>query len=72
MTDDNDGILDSLEIVNGINPLNPSDAQADFDNDGFSNAIEISIGTNIRNTRSKPIWTPVIMGDIMIFVSSKL
>ena len=69
--DDNNGISDSLERAHGLNPLNPTDGQADFDNDGFTNAIEISAGTNIRNVRSKPIWTPIIMGDLMMFIPAK-
>ena len=69
--DDNDGINDTLEIANGLNPLNASDAQADFDHDGFSNAIEVSVGTNIRDTQSKPIWTPIMMGEIIMFVPAK-
>ena len=70
--DDNDGISDALEIANGLDPLNASDAEADFDNDGFTNAIEISIGTDIRNANSKPIWAPIIMGDIVIFIPSAI
>lgn len=68
--DDNDGISDSLEKANGLNPLNPADAQADFDHDGFSNVIEISVGTNIRSASSKPTWAPIMMGNIMIFIPS--
>ena len=66
--DDGDGIVDTVEIIHGLNPLNASDAQTDFDGDGFSNGIEISLGTNIRNSSSKPQWAPVIMDDIMIFI----
>ena len=68
--DDNDGISDSDELANGLNPLNASDAQADFDGDGFSNAIEISLGTDLRNNTRKPIWTPVVMGNIITFIPS--
>ena len=68
--DDNDGISDSDELANGLNPLNASDAQADFDGDGFSNAIEISVGTDLRNNTSTPIWTPIIMGDLITFIPS--
>jgi hypothetical protein len=50
--------------------LDASDGQADFDNDGFSNAIEISVGSDIRNSTSKPIWAPVMMGDIITFIPS--
>jgi len=69
--DDNDGLSDVIEIANGLDPLNASDALADFDNDGFNNAVEISVGTNVHNASSKPIWAPVIMGDIITFVLVK-
>lgn len=68
---DNDGIRDSLEVANKLDPLDASDAQTDLDHDGFSNAIEISIGTNIRNAKSKPIWAPIMMDDIITFVPAK-
>jgi len=68
--DDNDGISDSDELANGLNPLNASDAQADFDGDGFNNMIEISLGTDLQNNASTPIWIPIIMSDIIIFVPS--
>jgi len=68
LDDDNDGIEDTLEIAHGLDPLDPSDAQTDLDNDGFSNAIEIIAGSDIRDASSKPIWTPIMMGDILIFV----
>ncbi|SFV71489.1 hypothetical protein MNB_SV-13-1453 [hydrothermal vent metagenome] len=48
-----------------------SDASADFDSDGFSNALEIKLGTNIRNAKSKPKWTPIVMGGIIIIVATK-
>jgi len=66
--DDNDGILDTIEVTNGLNPLNASDAEADFDNDGFSNAMEISVGSDVHSATSKPIWVPVMMNDIIIFI----
>ena len=69
--DDGDGISDAVEKANGLNPLNPADAQADYDKDGFSNVIELNAGTDIRNSKSKPTWTPVIMGEIMIFIPAK-
>ena len=69
--DDNDGLSDALEKAHKLNPLNASDAQADFDHDGFSNAIEINAGTNIRSAKSRPIWTPVVMGDMIMFIPAK-
>ena len=68
--DDNDGILDIDEIKYGLNPLSALDAQADFDSDGFTNAIEISVGSDIRDSTSKPIWVPILMGNMIIFVLS--
>jgi len=69
--DDNDGISDSVEIANGLDPLNASDAQTDLDKDGFSNAIEILVGTKIKDASSKPIWIPVMMDDIATFIAVK-
>ncbi len=68
--DDNDGILDRDELANGLNPFYAADAQLDLDGDGFSNVIEISLGTNIRSASSTPIWTPIMMGEIITFVPS--
>jgi len=69
--DDNDGIPDTVERANRLNPLNAADAQGDLDGDGFSNVIEYQMGTNMKSARSKPVWAPVIMGDIMIFIPAK-
>jgi len=68
--DDNDGISDVLENANRMNPLNAADASLDYDHDGFSNAVEISAGTNIRRAASKPIWTPIIVGGVVCMVPS--
>ena len=69
--DDNDGISDSIELANGLDPLDADDGAADEDGDGFSNAIELSLGTNMHNASSKPGWTPILMEGIMIFVPFK-
>ncbi|MES9970480.1 MAG: hypothetical protein ABW092_10645 [Candidatus Thiodiazotropha sp.] len=51
--DDNDGISDRDEISNGLNPLDPGDAQLDNDGDGLSNIDEINLhGTLIDNPDS--------------------
>jgi len=69
--DDGDGIPDSVEKANGLNPLNASDASGDLDRDGFSNLIEYGVGTNMRSARSKPIWIPVMMEDFIMFIPAK-
>jgi len=69
--DDNDGISDVVERKYKMNPLNAFDAQEDFDHDGFSNAIEISMGTNIRSASSKPTWAPILIDNIMTFIPAK-
>jgi hypothetical protein len=43
---DEDGILDEWELANGLNPLVASDAEADFDGDGFTNRSEFDAGTD--------------------------
>ena len=69
--DDNDGIPDSAERTNHLNPLNASDASGDLDRDGFSNLMEYQLGTNMRSASSHPTWTPIIMGDLMMFIPAK-
>ncbi len=70
--DDNDGILDTVEMQYGLNPFNSSDAHADADGDGFDNAMEISVGTDIHDAASHPKWTLVVTGDdLMIPVPVK-
>jgi len=44
LDDDNDGIPDTFENLNGLNPLDASDAQKDNDNDGLSNLEEYLAG----------------------------
>jgi hypothetical protein len=43
---DCDGIPDDVELANGLDPFDPSDALADFDGDGLSNQEELARGTN--------------------------
>src|SRR5262249_38665488 len=49
---DGDGLPDSWEQANGLNPNNPSDATVDSDGDGFTNYQEFLAGTNPRNSSS--------------------
>lgn len=51
---DKDGIPDRIEIALGLNPLDPSDAKGDLDNDGFSNLEEYLAKTDPRDPKSHP------------------
>ena len=49
---DNDGLPDEFENKYNLNPLDPSDAKTDSDNDGLSNLREFILETNPRNQDS--------------------
>ncbi len=49
---DGDGILDDIELREGLNPNNPTDAFEDLDRDGLSNLDEVRAGTRLRNPDS--------------------
>jgi hypothetical protein len=53
LDDDNDGMRDSWEIANGLNPL-VNDANLDNDGDGFTNLQEYKAGTNPNDPKSHP------------------
>jgi len=46
LDDDNDGMPDSYEIANALDPFDAADKDADADNDGISNYDEFLAGTN--------------------------
>lgn len=46
---DGDGIADDIELTQGLNPNDPTDALLDPDVDGLSNRSEVTLGTNLRN-----------------------
>ncbi|WP_196139345.1 PD40 domain-containing protein [Aliikangiella sp. G2MR2-5] len=46
---DNDGMPDEWELVNGLNPMDPSDASTDLDWDTLSNLTEYGLGTDPNN-----------------------
>jgi hypothetical protein len=51
---DGDGIQDSWELANGLNPGNAADALLDSDGDGFNNKAEFLAGTDPQNPQSRP------------------
>ena len=69
--DDDDGLSDEVEIANGLDPLNASDANADNDNDGVSNAIEIANGTNLSVDEFPPEFRSV-GGPITVVATGEL
>src|SRR5205085_401395 len=46
---DRDGMEDDLELAHGFNPFDSTDALADADNDGATNAQEYIAGTDPRS-----------------------
>jgi hypothetical protein len=50
--DDNDGMPDTFELANGLNPYDPADAGYDPDGDGLSNIAEYQLGSNIHSKDS--------------------
>jgi len=64
--DDNDGMPDSYETSMGFNPLNPTDATADADGDGYTNLEEYKAGTDPHDPESFPRarfmpWLPLLL-----------
>lgn len=51
---DGDGIPDKWELRNGMDPKDKSDADADLDQDGFSNMEEYQAKTNPKDAASHP------------------
>ena len=52
LDDDNDGMPDSFEVANGLDPLDASDADQDADGDGATNLQEYQSGTDPNNAAS--------------------
>lgn len=52
--DDNDGMPDSFELDNGLDPVDSADASRDADGDGSSNLAEFQAGTDPNSGDSVP------------------
>jgi DNA-binding MarR family transcriptional regulator len=52
---DNDGLPDNWEVTHGFNPNDPSDANTDFDGDGYTNLDEYQTGTAPDDSPSMPL-----------------
>lgn len=50
----NDTIPDVYESANGLDPLDPADANADNDEDGFTNLEEFEAGSDPQDPASTP------------------
>jgi len=55
---DGDGMPDGWELQYGLNPLDPGDAHADLDGDGYSNLQEYRLGTAPNSADSHPTTIP--------------
>src|SRR6185295_11085829 len=55
---DGDGLSDSVEIANQLNPDFAGDAGADLDQDGLTNAQEIALGTDLRKADTDGDFSP--------------
>lgn len=51
---DGDGLTDKVELAAGLNPGDPSDGSADQDGDGYSNAEELQMSTDLRSATNYP------------------
>ena len=65
---DNDGMHDSWELDNGLDPLNGADADQDADSDGFTNLKEYLAGTDPND----PSSTPPPEADLAITITDSL
>ena len=65
---DNDGMHDSWELDNDLDPLNGADADQDADSDGFTNIKEYLAGTDPND----PSSTPPPEADLAITITDSL
>jgi len=66
--DDNDGMPDTWETENGLNPLDATDASLDPDGDGLTNLEEYEGDTdpNVSDAQAFPWWILGAVAALMI------
>ena len=68
--DDYDGIPNDVEVANGLNPLNGTDAALDLDGDGISNLDEYIGDTDIGTDSTPPVL--IVPDDVMVNATGSL
>ena len=69
---DDDGMADSWEQDNGLNPGNPADAWLDPDGDHVVNLFEYQLGSGLNNPATPPVVTVAPSGAMYTSVSEAL
>jgi hypothetical protein len=66
LDDDNDTMPDDYETVNGLNPLDATDAAGDLDGDGFTNLAEFEAGSNPQDASDFPAARKVPVAILLL------
>ncbi|MBI5583694.1 MAG: hypothetical protein HY892_07705 [Deltaproteobacteria bacterium] len=67
---DDDGMPDTWEIANGLNPNDPSDTWADPDGDHVINLFEYQLGSNPHNASRPTVVTVSAGGNVTAAINS--
>lgn len=71
LDDDNDGMSDDFEFINGLDSLDPADAALDKDADGVTNLLEFQAGTDIHVDDYPPVFVANATPNIEIAATGK-
>jgi hypothetical protein len=72
---DGDGMPDSWETANNLDPFNPADAASDSDGDGLTNLQEFQAGTNPHDSQSVLRFQSIVLavsGESVVLTFSAL